>query len=67
MSQAVEWFRVRKYVEDTGALRKNNAYHNVNKVQNPFIDALNFDFIINLVYVVFALYSSIVLNAPVII
>jgi hypothetical protein len=41
----------------TGVQRKNNEYHIVDKVQNSFIDALIFDLIDNVVFVVFALYS----------
>jgi hypothetical protein len=43
----------------TGVQGKNNEYHIVDKVQNSFIDALIFDLIDNVVFVVFALYSSI--------
>jgi hypothetical protein len=43
----------------SGVQSINNVYANVNKVQNPFIDALIFDLIDNGVYVVYALYSSI--------
>jgi hypothetical protein len=42
----------------TGVQGRNNAYHNVNKVQNPFIDALILNLIDIVVCVVFALYSS---------
>jgi hypothetical protein len=38
---------------------KNNAYHNVNKVQNSFIDALILNLIDIVVCVAFALYSRI--------
>ncbi len=41
---------------------KNNEYHNVNKGQNSFIDTLIFDLIDNVVFVVFALYSSLLIN-----
>jgi hypothetical protein len=44
----------------SGVQGKNNEYHIVDKVQNSFIDALIFDLIDNVVFVVFALYSSIV-------
>jgi hypothetical protein len=44
----------------TGVQSKNNVYHNVDKVQNSFIDALILNLIDIVVYVVFALYSSIV-------
>jgi hypothetical protein len=49
------------YLQNTlyaGVQGKNNEYHNVDKVQNSFIDALIFDLIDNVVFVVFALYSS---------
>ncbi len=46
----------------TGVQSINNVYANVNKVQNPFIDALIFDLIDNGVYVVYALYSSTVIQ-----
>jgi hypothetical protein len=42
----------------SGVQGKNNEYHIVDKVQNSFIDALIFDLIDNVVFVVFALYSS---------
>jgi hypothetical protein len=43
----------------TGVQSKNNACHNVNKVQNLFIDTLILNLIDTVVCVVFALYSSI--------
>jgi hypothetical protein len=45
--------------ENSGVQGENNAYHNVNKVPKPFIDALIFDLIVIVVCAVFALYSSI--------
>ncbi len=45
-----------------GVQGKNNAYHNVNKVQNSYIDALILNLIGIVVCVVFALYSSIIVN-----
>jgi hypothetical protein len=45
---------------NAGVQSINNVYANVNKVQNPFIDALIFDLIDNGVYVVYALYSRMV-------
>ncbi len=44
----------------TGVQGKNNEYHIVDKVQNSFIDALIFDLIDNVVFVVFALYSRLI-------
>jgi hypothetical protein len=43
----------------SGVQGKNNAYHNINKVQNSFIDALILNLIDIVVNVVFSLYSSI--------
>jgi hypothetical protein len=47
---------------NAGVQRKNNEYHIVDKVQNSFIDALIFDVIDNVVFVVFALYSRMILT-----
>jgi hypothetical protein len=44
---------------NTGVQGKNNAYHNVNKVQNSFIEALILNLIDIVVCVVFAWYSRI--------
>jgi hypothetical protein len=44
---------------NSGVQGKNNAYHNVNKVRNSFIDALIMNLIDIEVCVVFALYSKI--------
>ncbi len=41
-----------------GVQSKNSAYHNVNKIKNSFTDALILNLIDIVVYVVFALYSS---------
>ncbi len=43
----------------TGVQSKNNAYHNVNKVQNSFTDALILNLIDIVLCVVFALYSRV--------
>jgi hypothetical protein len=43
----------------SGVQGKSNAYHNVNKIQNSFTDALILNLIDIVVCVVFALYSSI--------
>ncbi len=43
----------------SGVQGKNNEHHIVDELQNSFIDALIFDLIDNVVFVVFALYSSI--------
>ncbi len=43
----------------SGVQSKNNVYHIVDKVQNSYENTLKFDLIDNVVYVVFALYSSI--------
>ncbi len=42
-----------------GVQSTNNAYHNVNKVQNSFLETLIWNFNNIVVCVVFALYSSI--------
>ncbi len=42
----------------SGVQSKNNVYHIVDKVQNSYENALKFDLIDNVVYVVLALYSS---------
>jgi hypothetical protein len=42
---------------NAGVQGKNNEYHIANKVQNSFKDALIFDLIDNVVFVVFALNS----------
>jgi hypothetical protein len=43
----------------SGVQGKNNEYHIVDKVKNSFIVALIFDLIDYVVFVVFALYSSV--------
>jgi hypothetical protein len=48
-----------KTFDHTGVQSKNNVYHIVDKVQNSYENTLKFDLIDNVVYVVFALYSSI--------
>ncbi len=43
----------------SGVQSKNNVYHIVDKVQNSYENTLKLDLIDNVVYVVFALYSSV--------
>jgi hypothetical protein len=47
---------------NSGVQGKNIEYHIVDKVQNSLIDALIFDLIDNVIFVVFALYSRIYEN-----
>jgi hypothetical protein len=51
------YFLKNQKVNNAGVQSKNHAYHNVNKVQNWFIDALISNLIGIVVCVVFALYS----------
>ncbi len=60
-SRKLEKFIKWKYW-NAGVQGKNNEYHIVDKVQNSFIDALIFDLIDNVVFVVFALYSRMALH-----
>ncbi len=48
----------KKQLNYAGVQGKSNAYHNVNKAQNSFIDALILNLIDIVVCVGFALYSS---------
>ncbi len=57
------WRNFHVEVPFTGVQGKNNAYHNVSKVQSSFINALILNLIDIVVCVVFALYSS-SLNPP---
>ncbi len=45
----------------TGVQRINNVFHIVNKVENVCVNKYIFDLIDNVEYVVYALYSSIVI------
>jgi hypothetical protein len=46
-------------IQNTGVQGISGVYASVNKVQNPFIDALIFDLVDGGVYVVYALYSRV--------
>jgi hypothetical protein len=51
-----------KTTRNTGVQSKNNEYHIVNKVENPGIYEWILNLIDNVVFVVFALYSRILLR-----
>jgi hypothetical protein len=56
--RTAEW-KIKLWIGYTGVQGKNNEYHIVDRVENSFIDALIFDLIDNVLFVDFALYSSI--------